>query len=310
MPKVSICLPTYEQPDKLKALIDSICQQDFKDYEIVVSDDSVSNKVEKIIHNYVLPQLGPGSVKYFRNEVALGSPENWNNAVCKASGDYIKIIHHDDCLARTDAISQYVSVLEQNPESSFAFCISLHCNEEGVALSSNVPSTAQLKLLPEKPEILFAGNFIGAPSAIMFRHDRFIEFDKRMKWLVDIDFYIQMIKAYGAPVFIPEGLVNITVGSKDQITHQCHYNKEVDLREHVLLFEKMLASSASVDVCEEKWLKLFERYWVRDLDEVLGVCDVKQGARDYLTELMKRNRYRFFIRLPFYLYHHCKRNYA
>jgi cellulose synthase/poly-beta-1,6-N-acetylglucosamine synthase-like glycosyltransferase len=42
-PRVSICIPAYEQPDYLKVTLDSIIMQDFDDYEIVITDDSTPN---------------------------------------------------------------------------------------------------------------------------------------------------------------------------------------------------------------------------------------------------------------------------
>ena len=49
MAKVSICVPTYNNPDDLKRLMESIEKQTYKDYEVVISDDSTDNNIEKLI---------------------------------------------------------------------------------------------------------------------------------------------------------------------------------------------------------------------------------------------------------------------
>jgi glycosyltransferase involved in cell wall biosynthesis len=45
-PKISICIPTYKQVDKLEVLLRSIDSQTFRDFEVIVSDDSPDMDVE------------------------------------------------------------------------------------------------------------------------------------------------------------------------------------------------------------------------------------------------------------------------
>ncbi|MFN9687426.1 MAG: glycosyltransferase, partial [Bacteroidota bacterium] len=51
-PFFSICLPAYEQVFFLKQTLDSIQKQLFTDYEIIFSDDSISDEVYKLVHSY------------------------------------------------------------------------------------------------------------------------------------------------------------------------------------------------------------------------------------------------------------------
>ncbi|MCX7010103.1 MAG: glycosyltransferase, partial [Kiritimatiellaeota bacterium] len=39
-PKVSICIPAYQQPQGLARALQSLLEQDFRDYEVIVTDDS------------------------------------------------------------------------------------------------------------------------------------------------------------------------------------------------------------------------------------------------------------------------------
>ena len=87
--KVSICIPTYNQVEYLKKCIQSILAQDYLDYEIVISDDSTNDTVKSYIDSLNLNQ----KISYYRNSPSLGTPENWNHAISKAKGKYIKVLH-------------------------------------------------------------------------------------------------------------------------------------------------------------------------------------------------------------------------
>jgi glycosyltransferase involved in cell wall biosynthesis len=84
---ISICIPAFERTEFLKRLLDSIVIQTFRNFEVIISDDSSSNLNEVLVKNY--PSI---DIKYIKNESALGSPKNWNNAVSNASHEWIKIM--------------------------------------------------------------------------------------------------------------------------------------------------------------------------------------------------------------------------
>jgi len=73
-PFISICIPAYKRVHYLQRLLDSIDFQSYKNFEVVITDDSPDDQVEKLVHSYL--QTLP--VKYFRNEKSLGTPENCN----------------------------------------------------------------------------------------------------------------------------------------------------------------------------------------------------------------------------------------
>ena len=80
IPKVSICIPAYDQVDYLKKNIDSVLVQTYTKYEIIVTDDSPSDIVKDLIQQYQRPDI----IKYYKNDTALGTPENWNEGIRRA----------------------------------------------------------------------------------------------------------------------------------------------------------------------------------------------------------------------------------
>ena len=163
-PSVSLCIPTYNQIDCFRKTLDSIAIQDFANYEIIITDDSPDDSVRQLLHAYSFK----GEVRYFKNDVRKGSPENWNEAVRYASGDYIKMLHHDDWFTRSDSLSRYVALLENAPEADFAFSATQIVNPDDDITRLHFPSAEQLERLRSEPTALFMGNFVGGPSATLY----------------------------------------------------------------------------------------------------------------------------------------------
>lgn len=100
MPKVSICIPTYNNIDEVKHLLRSIESQTFTDYEIIITDDSSDNAIEEYVKEYSF-------INYTHNIPSLGHIYNWNAAIEKATGEYIKIMFSDDWFTYDDSLEKW-----------------------------------------------------------------------------------------------------------------------------------------------------------------------------------------------------------
>lgn len=193
--KVSICIPAYNSPETVQRLLDSIFVQTFTDYEVIVSDDSSNGTVESVVKAY-----SDKHISYYHNEKPLGTPENWNNAVRKAKGEYIKLMHHDDWFVDENALEIMVDEMEMSG-SDFVFCQS-----DGEC--PNRPTDNEVTFYAgEKLPYLLIRNIIGAPSATMYKKTA-LEYDSSIKYYVDVDFYIQYLSERKFR-YIPKELVKI-----------------------------------------------------------------------------------------------------
>jgi glycosyltransferase involved in cell wall biosynthesis len=302
MPRLSICIPTYCQIDFLREALLSIQAQDFNDYELIISDDSPDDTVARLVASFNFD----GRLRYHRNPVSLGSPENWNEAVRRATGDYIKVLHHDDRLNHPGALSAFVRLLDEHPEANFAFCASRI--EDVISIESRIHRLTddQLAKLSDSPEKLFFGNVIGAPSATIYRNGLGIEYDRRMKWLVDIDFYIRVLQQNHRFVYTPEVLIVTPTNAVHQVTEICKDSAAIEFLEHLLLYQKIVHRLLNDQNARHAWFRLFEKYRIyseKDLERL----DIKLPSsnsmlapffRIYRREWLKRTPYRFYARLP------------
>src|ERR1044072_4054338 len=95
---ISICIPAYKNVDFLKRLLDSIAIQTYSNYEIIICDDSPDESVAEFIKSRSVLK----NIRYHRNVSSLGTPENWNECIRRANGEWIKIMHDDDWFAEPD----------------------------------------------------------------------------------------------------------------------------------------------------------------------------------------------------------------
>lgn len=230
--KVSICIPAYNDEAGITRLIDSIKKQTFTDYEVILSDDSAESVAERIKNQI---EASGNNFKYFRHETHTGPADNWNNSIALASGDYIKIMHQDDFFTNEDSLKHYVELLEKTPEADMAFSgskevYSDHSFDRCISASDEVS-------LNKTFNFLFLRNCIGAPSAIIFKKGVDVKFDSRLKWFVDIDFYMAILQSNSKYAFTREPLVSIGHG-EGQVTNTCVYNSKVLSTEGKILYKK------------------------------------------------------------------------
>ncbi|MDE1192482.1 MAG: glycosyltransferase [Arachidicoccus sp.] len=154
---ISICIPAYKNPTLLKRLLDSITMQTFKDFEIIITDDSPNNEIELLIEIY---KSRFASLHYFKNSHSLGSPENWNESIRKASGKWIKIMHHDDFFLHKDALTIFASSAKNVTIENFIFSGFQEISSDKL-IKDYIISKKNKKLLKQSALNLFKFNFIG-----------------------------------------------------------------------------------------------------------------------------------------------------
>lgn len=230
MPKVSICVPAYGNPEGIRRLLASIKEQDFTDYEVILTDDSPDDSVKAAA-------LGAGmeGLHYHKNETRLGATGNWNEAVRRAEGEYIKMMHHDDWFSRPDSLGSFVKLLDDAPGAALAFCGSWQVTlGQPADRFARCISNENEALVREDWRNLFLGNYIGAPSATIYRkNDQ--EYEPKLTWVMDMEYYMRLLEKQPEIVCTKDPLVCIGV-SENQLTEECRGDGRLNIFEYGFLF--------------------------------------------------------------------------
>ncbi len=108
-PKVSVILPTYKRPDYFREALNSVINQTFSDYEIIVVDDGTPGDENKKICD-AFPK-----VKYHKITNSGGPIIPRNTGLALAKGKYIAFLDDDD-IWLPEKLSFQVDILENNPD--------------------------------------------------------------------------------------------------------------------------------------------------------------------------------------------------
>ena len=248
-PIISICIPAYKQVDYLRRLLDSVSIQTFKGFEVVITDDSPDNSVRILLKEYTsIPNLF-----YYKNEQPLGTPENWNEAIRKASGNWIKLMHNDDWFATNDALQQFFNAVQQNPNTDFLYSAFQNIEANSDKKEVVKMSATDKAFLSSNPYHLLKKVYIGNPSCTLVRNGLDIFYDKRYKFIVDFEYYIRLIQQTAAPVYIDEILINVGLHD-EQVTTYTKYNPEVQIPENITFLNEQ-----KKDILKN--LVVFDYYW-------------------------------------------------
>ena len=104
-PSVSVIIPNYNHARYLRERIDSVLNQRFQDYEIILLDDNSTDESPTIIQSYA---SAPHVTHIEINEQNSGSPfAQWDKGISLAAGEFIWIAESDDVADTLDYAAVY-----------------------------------------------------------------------------------------------------------------------------------------------------------------------------------------------------------
>jgi glycosyltransferase involved in cell wall biosynthesis len=214
-PTVSVCIPTYRGAAHLGATIESVLNQDFTDFELVVIDDNSPDNTSTIVSSF-----HDNRIRYIKNASNLGPEGNWNRCLEEATGKYFKLLPQDDVLA-PNCLREQIEVLENdyNHTISFVFSARNIINKNGdVLMKRGYPGGVKGAISNNqaiKHCIRCGTNLIGEPGTVMFRKsliDKIGKFDGSISYIIDLDYWFRLL-LQGDAYYLDAPLVSFRVSS-------------------------------------------------------------------------------------------------
>lgn len=118
LPKISLIMSVYNGEDYLAEAIESVLNQTFRDFELIVINDCSTDSTPEILNGF---QERDNRVKVHTNEVNLRLPSSLNKAISLAKGKYVARMDADDiCLP--DRLEKQYHFMETHPSVALSSC--------------------------------------------------------------------------------------------------------------------------------------------------------------------------------------------
>lgn len=191
---ISIVLPTYNGEKYIHESIQSIINQTYIDWELIVIDDCSADSTNSIVAEYSKKDC---RIKLFRNKNNLKLPASLNEGFARATGDYLTWTS-DDNLYKTNALEKLLEVLQNDENCGLVFSRMENIDENG--------KSKGLSKIPYDVKELCYRNIVGA--SFLYTHKVYEDigdYDTDRFLMEDYDYWLRISQKYTIK-YIPEVL--------------------------------------------------------------------------------------------------------
>ncbi len=175
---ISVVMPTYNGAKYIHEAIESILNQTYKNFELIIVDDSSTDETPLILQTYADKD---SRIHIYRNEANQKLPKSLNIGFSKCTGTYYTWTS-DDNNYYPEAFEKMINMLESNPAIDLVFARMSYIDESGKELGvSNVPTDM---------DEMYCRNLIGA--CFLYRskvHEQLNGYDETKFLVEDYDFF-------------------------------------------------------------------------------------------------------------------------
>jgi len=192
-PKVSVCIPVRNGGDFLPLAVDSVLEQSFDDYELIIVDNCSTDGTVKWIE-----EKAPTTpkIRFYQNATNIGLVGNFNACLGYARGEYIKFLCADDLLL-PGGVQRMSDGLDA--DSSVALVVGGRklIDEKGAPIATRkyAAENANVPGIEVINRCFFGKNYIGEPSAVMFRKKNAQRgFQESLPQLMDLEMWFHLLE--------------------------------------------------------------------------------------------------------------------
>lgn len=173
-PLVTVAVPVYNEEKFIRETLDSVINQDYKNIEILISDNASSDGTSSICLEYAEKDH---RIRYHRHQENTGAANNFYLLANKARGKYFAWMSGHDKWS-TNLLSECVKFLNQTPGATITYGTPAWINENGEHLSK---STGWYDTRGCNPVVRFFSIFWGSMNPVLgvIRREQLPDFNRR-----------------------------------------------------------------------------------------------------------------------------------
>lgn len=196
-PLISVCMLCYNHEKYVAQSIQSILDQTYKNWELIITDNASTDSSRQIIEDYVLKDK---RIKFYPLEYNSYPSGGVNNSIQHSSGEFIAVLSADDYFMPNKLEKQIEFMFANNLEICFTWVKAVNDMDEELITHwasriFNRNFDNQLDLLKV---FITQGNTLNAVTSIISRklHSEVGLYDNRLLQTQDFDLWLKIIKKY------------------------------------------------------------------------------------------------------------------
>lgn len=269
MPKVTVCIPTYNRANLLPYAVNSVLNQTYNDFELIITDDGSTDHTAEVIS-----QWNDARIRYIRHPQNIGRSKNMRSGFDAARGNYFIKFDDDDALT-PEFLEKTVAVLDEMQNVDFVctshWVINEKSEREEAATRENATKWGKDKLkqgiIPNLVRETFEYQSLQVGSTL-FRRACLQDVDymrPEADGCEDFDLLVRLAVAGKVGYFIPEYLMEYRF-----------HNRQTSLKQdiHFLSAKTFCIDSYKFDDGELEKLRLLKSAGTK---QILGIRLIEKG---------------------------------
>src|SRR4051812_12735940 len=213
-PLVSVCIPSYNGESFIGRTLESVLAQSLPDFELIIVDDASTDATVSIINAF-----GDPRIQLYENDKNLGMAGNWDRALSKARGKYVKLLCGDDILY-PDCLARQAMALEAPDHAEVALAV---CNRNVINSRNEVVLRRKFPFRAGRisgrtlirDSVRWGSNLIGEPAVGLFRRELLKgkpPFEASNPYLLDLSLWAGLLRQ-GDAFLDPDYLAGFRISS-------------------------------------------------------------------------------------------------
>ena len=235
---VSVIMPTYKQKELLYKAVDSVLNQTYNNFELIIIDDNIDINFKVSNKNY-FDNLNNCKIRYIQNEKNLGSAKSRNLGILLSKGEYVTFLDDDDYYL-DNKIKDQVEV-KKKYNSDYSVCNMILVNEKGKVIDKRERNYFSKKISLLEKHLKY---HITGTDTFMFKKSFINEINMFDEKDLGDEFYL-MLKAINKSEKISHLDKICVVATVHNNTGLSSYEKKIETEKDLFDFKKRYFSKIS-----------------------------------------------------------------
>lgn len=190
--KISVIIPSYNSASTIVRALDSVIQQTFSPFEIIVIDDASKDRTFELLNDYKIKNEKQLNILIIKNEINSGPSHSRNRGIEASKGNWIAFLDSDDYW-HPRKLEIQVKLLYQHKAKMIGSIVEFHSKDASSTSTEEIKTITSFDMLWK--------NYFQTPT-VLIQKSQSLKFNTGMSYAEDFDLWSRMIRDFGNGLYM------------------------------------------------------------------------------------------------------------